>query len=265
MNPYNPENPASLPNKLSGSQSENPGQTSNPAQPETKESQFSPPLSQKREEARELPPEKGTGFIGGPQFEEMAGWGKKVSHWLSKYGSTVILPIIAILILVGGVYLYTSQRATEMALVEEEMPQITEEETAPEATEPSAAEKELPAAEELTITAEKGVIEEIIPQSERKIQAKVITKKAEPGEGVTHLARRALKDYLEEHPREDLSLEHKIYIEDYLQNRTGSQPLEIGDELSFSEDLIKEAIDASLNLTPNQLENLKQYSALVSW
>jgi len=232
MNPYNPENPA---------QPENPGQTSNPNNPEPKEPQF----------------------IGGPQFEQLGGWGKKVSDWLGKYGSTVILPIIAILILVGGVYLYTSQRATETALLEGEM-LMGEEMLAEIIPEEIKSEEELPSPEDLTITAEQGVIEEIVP--EKKTEGKILTEKAEPGDGVTHLARRTLKDYLAEHPREDLTLEHKIYIEDYLKDMTGSQPLEIGDELSFSEDLIKEAIDASFNLTPNQLENLKQYSALVaSW
>jgi len=234
MNPYNPENPA---------QPENPGQTSNPTNPEPKEPQF----------------------IGGPQFEQTGGWGKKVSDWLGKYGSTVILPIIAILILVGGVYLYTSQKATETAFIGEKMPQLTEEGAISEETE-AEAEVELPSPEELTITAGEEGIQEIITQPERKAGAKVWTEKAEPGDGVTHLARRALKDYLAKQPREDLTLEHKIYIEDYLKDKTGSQPLEIGDEVSFSEDLIEEAIDASLNLTPNQIENLKQYSALVtSW
>ncbi|MBU4030594.1 hypothetical protein KJ756_00265, partial [Patescibacteria group bacterium] len=64
----------------------------------------------------------------------------------------------------------------------------------------------------------------------------------------------------------NLTNEHKIYIEDYLKDQVGSRPLEVGEEITFSEDLIKEAIDASLELSPEQLKNLEKYSALVvSW
>jgi len=92
-----------------------------------------------------------------------------------------------------------------------------------------------------------------------------IIEKAVKGDGVTHLARRALKDYLKDNPQE-LTNEHKIYIEDYLKDEIGSRPLKVDDEIAFSEDLIKEAIDASLQLTPEQLKNLEKYSALVvSW
>ncbi|MBU2068253.1 hypothetical protein KKE13_01590, partial [Patescibacteria group bacterium] len=87
---------------------------------------------------------------------------------------------------------------------------------------------------------------------------------AAPGDGVTHLARRALGDYLEDHSQ-NLTNEHKIYIEDYLKDNIGSKSLEVGEEITFSEDLIKEAIDASLELTPEQLQNLEQYSVLVAW
>jgi hypothetical protein len=92
----------------------------------------------------------------------------------------------------------------------------------------------------------------------------MVIETAVKGDGVTHLARRALKSYLNDHP-EELTNEHKIYIEDYLKDKTGSRPLEIGEEVTFSEDLIKQAIDASLELTEAQLKNLEQYSALVAW
>ena len=88
---------------------------------------------------------------------------------------------------------------------------------------------------------------------------------AEVDDGITNLARKALKSYLKE-KGENLNLtpEHKIYIEDYIQNKTGDRWLVLGEKLGFSKDLISEAINKSLELTPNQLENLRQYSALVS-
>ncbi len=88
---------------------------------------------------------------------------------------------------------------------------------------------------------------------------------AQAGEGITHLARRALAEYLEE--KEDnlgLTSEHKIYIEDYLQKEKGSYPLQLGENVSFNSDLIKEAIEKAQELTPEQLNNLEQYSAMVA-
>lgn len=89
---------------------------------------------------------------------------------------------------------------------------------------------------------------------------------AQQGEGITHLARKALKRYLEEKGSGlELTPEHKIYIEDYLQNKTGERGLLVGEKISFSEELIKEAINKAQQLQPSQLENLKQYSSLVSF
>lgn len=182
---------------------------------------------------------------GGPQFglEENEGW-------ISKYGGSVILPIIALLILAGGIYLYASQQSKEAeSILEEE--------------DISVIGDEFPDLEDIEEEEEEA---DIVVVPEPQIKGGNIIEAAAAGEGVTHLARRALKHYLEEYPQQEtLTNEHKIYIEDYLKDRTGSQMLEIGEEVSFSEDLIHEAIDASLSLTPNQLENLEQYSALVAW
>ncbi len=87
---------------------------------------------------------------------------------------------------------------------------------------------------------------------------------AAKGEGLTHLARRALRSYLKDHPLPFyLTPERKIYIEDYLAKKKGGGWLKLGQKVEFSQDLIKEAIEMSEQLTPSQLENLKQYSQLV--
>lgn len=94
---------------------------------------------------------------------------------------------------------------------------------------------------------------------------KVYEKEAEEGEGITHLARKALNDYLTETKMEiNLTPEHKIFIEDYLKDRTGERWLKPGEKVSFSEELIVQAINEALKLTPEQLNNLRQYSTLVS-
>ncbi len=115
-----------------------------------------------------------------------------------------------------------------------------------------------------------GLISDYAQQEEQK-DKEIITEisdyykeTAQPGEGLTHLARRALSHYIEENEINDLTVEHKIYIEDYIQKELGSEPLSLNQEVSVSHDLISEAVDSSRNLTDQQLNNLKQYSVLVS-
>jgi len=88
----------------------------------------------------------------------------------------------------------------------------------------------------------------------------VITKTASAGDGITHLARQALEEYLASSGK-TLSAEQKVYAEDYVQNRTGSELLEIGQKLSFSTNLLEEAVLAAELLTDWQIENLKQYTS----
>ncbi|HHE76581.1 MAG TPA: hypothetical protein ENL27_01200 [Candidatus Parcubacteria bacterium] len=87
---------------------------------------------------------------------------------------------------------------------------------------------------------------------------------AEAGEGITHLARKALKQYLDEQGSDlDLTPEHKVYIEDYMQKKTGDRWLQLGEKVSFSKELIEEAINKAQELTPQQLDNLKVYSSQI--
>lgn len=90
-----------------------------------------------------------------------------------------------------------------------------------------------------------------------------ITKTANQGEGITHLARYALREYLVENAVL-LSNEQKIYAEDYVQNKTGEELLRVGESLSFQKNLLDEAVQRAQALEQWQIENLKQYSATVS-
>ncbi|MFZ2970407.1 MAG: hypothetical protein WA063_04630 [Minisyncoccia bacterium] len=81
------------------------------------------------------------------------------------------------------------------------------------------------------------------------------------GEGITHLARHALEKFIQEtNQGSDLTIEHKIYIEDYMQNRTGNEKINVGHEESFSEALITDAISSAKTLSSKSLENLAKYS-----
>ena len=122
--------------------------------------------------------------------------------------------------------------------------------------------------QEISQPEEKLKLEEILvtetqaPQS-RKEGNKYI-EVAGKGEGLTHLARRALKAYLREHSVNfELKPEHKIYIEDYLALKIGYRWLKLGEEVGFSEELIQEALNKAQNLTPAQIQNLSQFVPLV--
>ncbi len=195
-------------------------------------------------------------MMSGPKFgsEDIFNKKNKFREWISEYSSSVILPIIALAILASGIYLYTNQNDEQVNLFpEDNLANIGGQLS-------SDPEEGLIASSNEEDT--KKTIENIIPQGRK--EGSSIVEKATKGDGVTNLARRALKDYTKENPQE-MTNEHKIFIEDYIKDKTGSKPLEVGEEITFSEDLIKEAINASLELTPGQLSNLEQYSALVAW
>ncbi|MFZ1654584.1 MAG: hypothetical protein WBO92_04230 [Candidatus Moraniibacteriota bacterium] len=87
---------------------------------------------------------------------------------------------------------------------------------------------------------------------------------ASRGDGTTHLARRALMNYLEKTPDSSLTGEHKVYIEDYLRKQLPQRSLAIGQSAEFSKDMIRQAIDHSKQLNAKQLQNLKKYSSRVA-
>lgn len=103
------------------------------------------------------------------------------------------------------------------------------------------------------------------PQELSKETAGSFVETATKGDGSTHLARRALANYLEKTPDSSLSGEHKVYIEDYLRKAAGSKGhLAVGESTEFSKDLIRQAIDHSKTLSAKQLNNLKKYSSRVA-
>lgn len=185
-------------------------------------------------------------IIGGPEFEPAPGWNYKVSQWLKKYFSRIILPGIAIVILVLGIINYMENRSDREAFELDEVDGTTG---------------------IIRLEDETG---EIIEVGGNVIEngngdAIEIMEVADPGEGVTHLARKSLKKYMELNEDIGLQAEHKIYVEDYLKDMIGSEPLEIGDTIKFSVQDIEEAINSALLLNNAQIENLSKYVPLVSF
>lgn len=173
--------------------------------------------------------------------------GERVVKWLKENFTSVILPILAIIVLGAGIYYYSTGPTTAPA------PDTQAEATTatpasdsvttptPALTEPTPA----PAAEEPVPGVTTGL---------------TITETAVKGDGITHLARRALKTFLASHQEySTLTSEHKIYIEDHLKDRVGSWPLAVGETLEFSTTQIENAIAQAQRLTPAQLKNLTKY------
>lgn len=177
----------------------------------------------------------------------------KLFGWLKENFSTIILPLIAIVLLAFGIYFYSVSpgKTPSVATPSEQLSQ------------PKVSTKETPATDAKNQTPESKEATPAIGGPETA-SVNIYTEKAARGEGITHLARKALKRYLaSEGAGLTLTKEHKIYIEDYLKDRTGSYQLKLGQEVSFSVSLIKDAISNAQKLSQNQLNNLKKYSRLV--
>ncbi len=87
---------------------------------------------------------------------------------------------------------------------------------------------------------------------------------AEAGNGITHLARKASARWLSENQAGyAVSDEHRIFIEDYIQNKLGTQGLEMGQTMEIGFDVIQEAVAAAGELNESQLKNLSQYTSVL--
>lgn len=77
------------------------------------------------------------------------------------------------------------------------------------------------------------------------LYADVFSEQAQQGEGITHLARRTLIKHLSELNLVDtdkITTKQNLCLEDYLQNRTGRELLQLGQQRIFPAKLMKEAV-----------------------
>jgi len=191
-----------------------------------------------------------------PMFEDTSA--NQAKAWIQE-NLRIIVSVFIVAAIALGIYSY-SQRTQNVAEDEsllldtngEEQSSVVEEEdgTTPE--------------DSVKTDTNTGSGVAVSPELSRETESSFV-EQAEPGDGRTHLARRALAHYLEKNPDSSLSGEHKVYIEDYLQKSVGFEgTITTNTSLEFSKDLIRQAIDTSKTLNENQLQNLKKYSARVS-
>jgi len=200
-------------------------------------------------------PNEGNRFtMPGAQFN--AGSSPNLS-WLKKNAQKITMGVILLLVVTGAVSFYKSyneRTALLKSAVEDIRADI-------KAASPSPS--TLLAANQV-----KGAMQQAQDQTEPEVvvTGDEITVAPAKGNGVTHLARQALKEYLKDKPElaKELTAEHKIYIEDYLRKNAENSPevLQMNDTITFSQDLIQNAIDQAQKLTDSQLANLEKYVPL---
>lgn len=211
------------------------------------------------------------------EIQEELGTEGKIKNWLQD-NIRIIISVLIVIAIAGGIYSYSNRgenSASEEEIAMEDAKDIEddqdesadvvegddeseisdeEDSTTEDVTEDDEEEVEIaePAKEEAEETVSEETGESFIVTAAR-------------GDSVTTLSRKALKDYLEKNNDSGLTAEHKIYIEDYLRkNVNHSGGLSVGEEISFSKQLIQNGIEKSKTLNENQLENLEQYSSRVS-
>lgn len=200
--------------------------------------------------------------FGGPQFgNENNGFINKTTAWIKQNWNKAALPLVAVIILAVGIFLYYKlQPVNNVGKSSSQQEQAAPSVSQPQPTAPEKSVAQPQENKPETKTA---------PQTEQKktevkTSEKTITVTASRGDGVTHLARQALSNYLQENPGISLSKEQKVYIEDYLRRQTSKKGLFVGDQISFDKQLISDAVGQAQILTSSQLQNLEKYSARVT-
>ncbi|MCX6763583.1 MAG: hypothetical protein NTZ97_02525 [Candidatus Moranbacteria bacterium] len=180
----------------------------------------------------------------------------KMKQWLQD-NMRIIISVIIVVAIAGGIYSYSKRteaptsEPSETPVLEEINNGISTEETT------TPAEKPAPA------TQTKPVVKPATPAAVSQETENSFVETASKGDGTTHLARRALANYLEKNPDSTLTAEHKIYIEDFLRKNVAKKGVRIGTTVEFSKDLIQNAITKSKTLNQRQLQNLHKYAVRV--
>lgn len=181
-------------------------------------------------------------------LEQMDEESKSPKQWLQD-NLRIIISILIVVAIAAGIYSYSKR--IETSSVEQENLTLSEDISTDESrkeevqTDNKAADEKAPA-----------------PAVSQETETSFI-ESAEKGEGSTHLARRALANYLEKNPDSAITAEHKIYIEDFLRKNTPKKRIFTGTSMEFSKELIQKAIEKSKNLNERQLKNLQKYSVRV--
>lgn len=178
-----------------------------------------------------------------------------------KESPRTVSALIIILIVAAAIYAFSGEPTQPTQTTTPEEAALTANE---EATEASEAEREGTKAPQATATsADAEGRSQNLPEAQRQDNAYV--EEAQAGDGITHLARRASARWLaENNAGYEVTNEHRIYIEDYIKDKTGREGLKIGETRAISFDLIAEAVQLAGELNEKQLRNLSRYTAALN-
>ena len=170
----------------------------------------------------------------------------------------IIISIIIVVSIAGGIYSYSKRSADDSMTNTQGMEQVADE-TATQDNGTTAVTKDTTTTtDKSNVQTKKDTQVAAAPASQETEGSFVET--AGKGEGMTHLARRALSNYLEKNSDSELTVEHKIYIEDYLRKHVAKKGIHVGTTAEFSKSLVAEAITKSKTLNEKQLQNLHKYA-----
>lgn len=192
----------------------------------------------------------------------------RTKRWLQD-NLRIIVSIVIVAVIAGGIYSYSKRSNAPLVTDETSSTEtVKENESGVEIAAESETQKEDGSATEKETANETPAAspekETVTSESTSKETDSSFVETAVKGDGVTHLARKALADYLEKNPDSALTKEHKVYIEDYLRKNAGFRgSVQVGTEISFSKNLIQQSIEQSKKLNESQLKNLQKYSSRV--
>ena len=167
----------------------------------------------------------------------------KAKQWLQD-NLRIIISVVIVIAIAGGIYSYSKR--TEAPVIKDQSEQVAQEGVIDQNAAANA----------------KGADSKVKAGTSQETE-KSFVENAGSKEGMTHLARRALANYLEKNPDAALTAEHKIYIEDYLRKNVVSKKVFVGTSVEFSKDQIQNAISKSKTLNERQLTNLHKYAVRV--
>ena len=189
-----------------------------------------------------------------------------------KESPRTVSALIIILIVAAAIYAFSGDDAATPT-GETDQAAVTTEESSEESNEAETATEE--AAETEEVAMETTAPSAPVTQDQLRAEAQQLPEPrrtdagyvevAQAGDGITHLSRRAVTRWLAANQAGyEVTNEHRIFIEDYIQNRVGSHGLSLGQEQEISFELIKEAVEAANQLNQNQLKNLSQYTYVLT-
>lgn len=173
------------------------------------------------------------------------------------WGKNILSIFLIVFLIVSGVYAFNRDTNADKKdkSVEEKVKEIKQEEdkTQGEVTEKTENQEEAAKTENESKDNESIDIQKTDSQ---------ITVKARIGDGVTHLARNAVAEYIKD---KDISLskEQKLYAETVLKNQYYQKSLNTGQDISFTLDNISDTVQKAQNLTEGQIHAWSKYTASV--